>query len=509
MPTYSYSSAQVDRRATRRLESTFLTGLALMVAFLVASFLFRDQFGQFLKADARIFPLVLVGLYLFFLLPSRRLLRIQRTGQTSVATTRRGFTYKDSQGEKILSWRDVKQARIQVDSDRFRKAFPGKIVLVHAKGRISLDNDPPGTELLGARDLVREIRKRVPDTTFSFHWFHSVCPFCKADLPPRAVACPSCHERVRYVPKFLRPWELLREEGLYLILILLVVNMWPLVLGYLALVSILPLVLQRRSLLQPLDLGPSEPEDRDEAGEEPPSPKRASKTGSIPVVVVLVFVAALLMGATHPAQSAPEAPPLPVASPSTAGAPAELPMPWFPLAVGNRWDYQSKYSRVSMRVTGVENVNGVPCFVVHSFVGDATESSQVEYFSVTDDGVHVLKRVHKGSDFILRPPETMLALPLEIGKHWAWQGDAASGSVALAFSVRPGGIVEVMGQRLPTLLVVIQGRAADASELQTKRWYSRGVGLVRELTQLKKGSRSLKVDALLVARQVALVPGGR
>jgi hypothetical protein len=512
LPTYTYRSAKDSKTTQKRLETTMLSGLAFMLSFFILS-VFHPEFRSVLKGDHRIFPAVLVFMYLLFLLPSRRLLRFQRFGQTSLNATRRGFTYKDAQGEKIFSWRDISQARVLITVDRRHQAFPNKIILVHSKGRIQLENDPPMHELEGTTDLVKELVRRVPAVTFSFHWFHAVCPFCKTELARGGSRkeCPGCGRPVQYVSKVLRPWEILREEGLYLLLILLVAGplLAPLALLYVLALFVGPLLYYRVAALKPLDLSVAGG-DAEDSG-EPGDPAGPSPTPSI----VAGFLGLLLMLgalASPPASSAPW--PGGSASPTRPGphAPAALPIAggpeYFPLSVGNTWEYATHRERILVRVTRRENVNETSCYVVESFVGGASEASQVEYYAVTPQGVQVLKRTHAGSEYLLKSPETMLAFPLLPGRHWTWQGDDAAGQVLLAFSISKVTLLEVLGRKVPALLVVLHGRSADGSELQTKRWYSPGIGMVRELTLLKKGARSMKVEATLVDFKAPSGPQG-
>jgi len=317
---------------------------------------------------------------------------------------------------------------------------------------------------------------------YLFHWFHSLCPFCTGKLERGKVGCPSCGRPVKLVPKMLRPWEMLREEGIYLLLILLVAGpvFYPLLFAYLGIALLLPSLANRPGTLKALTPG-EPPVEPPEATDEKAPPPRRKKPGAVALLLAL-----LLLGAS--AWAAP-APPL---------DPGIADHAYFPLAVGNTWEYRSNLARVLVKVTGREIVNGIPCFVVESFVDDSAQSSQKEYYTYTEDALQVLKRVHKGSDFFLDTPEPMLYFPLAPGRRWTWQSGPQEGSVFFAFHVRPPVRIQVMDTSMVTLPVTVQGRAADGSEIQTKRWYARGIGMVRELTITKKAFQTFKLEASLL-----------
>ena len=170
---------------------------------------------------------------------------------------------------------------------------------------------------------------------------------------------------------------------------------------------------------------------------------------------------------------------------------------YLPLAVGNTWEYRSSYERVVMRVTHQEVVNGNTCFVMDSFVGDSTEPAQREYFAVGSTGVEVYRRLQGGSDFFLDTPEPMLRFPVREGAHWTWQAPSTQGGVMLAFEIKGERRTNVLGRDVTALLVVIRGRASDGSEIQTKRWYCRGIGMLREQTVLKKSGKATTMESIL------------
>ena len=522
MPTYTYSSGPSTRRTMKRLETFVMVGLALMISFVVLAFI-HPGFKLLLKQEPRLFPLLLVVVYLLFLIPSRRLTRFQRFARVTLATTRRGFTWKDGQahakaspGEKILSWRDLTEARVLLDVNRDHRVFIKKLIFVHGKGRISLENDPPNHALEGVEELLREVLRRVPGLVFRFHWFHAVCPFCKGPLDQGLGTCNACRVSVRYVSKFFRPWELFREEGLYFLLLLLVAGpeFYPWALLFVTITLFLPMIFSRVSALKPLELNKSEGDsaesEEDEGDAKPADARGAARqtTGGSAgltsgVLLLFLFLATPCLQACA-SPSIPYASPVPLSfgalpspSPSTLPGTAASDADYLPLAVGNHWEYRLNQTRITLRVTRKEAVRGIPCHVVESFIGNATTSCQVEYYAVTPGGLQVLRRTHGGSDFVLTTPETMLAFPVEPGRRWIWEGDPGTGGVTLSFQVKAPTIVQAVGRKLEALLVTIQGHSSEGSSIQTKRWYARGIGMVREVTLMNRGHQHTRVEAFL------------
>lgn len=503
MSSYSYDSGGRNRST----EKVMWLVMALMVSFVLLS-TFHPGVNAWLSKSQGAFGLGLLLVYVTFLLASRRNFRRQRMANIHISTTRRNFTYKDHGGEKIYSWRDVREADMRVEVDRQGQAYVAKMTLNVPKARVSLENHPM-VPLPRMVRLVEEVRQKVGGSVrWHFHWFHPICPLCKTALLPRSEKCPGCGERVKYVSKMRRPWELIREENLYVLLILLYA-FYPLALPFLASIALVALVRNTPSRLRPLE---TEEEPASSLEESPPEVGNddgveRKATNSAPLLL-MILAAVLLASPVHAAPSpaggaspVPDVPspvpssPLPTASPAQADAKADA--SYFPLAVGNTWEYRSSFDRVVMKVTGQEIVNGAACYVVESFVGDGTDSVQKEYYAVTAAGVEVYKRSHKGSDFFLDTPEQMLAFPLREGRHWTWQGNAAQGTVMLAFEIKGERRVPVLGREMSALLVLIRGRSADGSEIQTKRWYCRGIGMVREQSMMKKAGKATSMDASL------------
>lgn len=511
MATYSYEDTS-GRRKGGAVEKVVWVIMGAMIAFgLLCTF--HPAVKAVISKSHGSFTVGFVIVYLMFLIFTRRIFRKQKLGNMKMVTNRRGFTFNDVGGEKILSWRDVRSAEAWIDVDARGHAFIRRLTLQWAKRCIRVENDPCFLMPHMAR-LVREVRERVPDLRFSFHYYHAICPFCKGTLARKAPNCPSCGVPVRYASKIMRPWEMIREENFYIFLLMIVAgpNFYPLALVFAAGLVFITILVNTRSRLKPLMLEDPTPTSQPAETSDAPEPAPVPRTPSPVALTVLGLL--LLVTGTEVALAAPPSDggrvmlPSPAAlppSPTAVPSPSPFPSPrtsasdaaYFPLAVGNTWEYRSSYDTVTVKVTGKEIVNGAACYVVESYVGDNSESVQREYFAMGPGGVEVHKRSHKGSEFFLEVPEPMITFPLVEGRHWTWQGNASQGNVMLVFSVMGMRRIPVLGHEKPGMLILVRGRSSDGTEIQTKRWYCRGIGMVREQTMMKKAGRATTVEATL------------
>lgn len=499
LSTYAPDAQRVRNRPVETMV-WLLTGV--MVSFVLLS-TFHPAVQQHMRDNPSTFTAGLVVTYLMFLVFSRRIFRRQRVANVRLVTTRRTFTHHDGSGEKTHGWRDVKRAELRVEVDAAGQAYVRRYTLTLPKSTVQLDNDPL-LPLGNAEGLTAEIRQRVSDVRWTFHWLHPICPLCAGALDVPKRTCEACAASIAYVSKLRRPWELVSEETLYVALLLLVLApSWPIL--YLVALSFLAAI-PVRALLRARSRRFCVLRAAGETVAESGNGSAAADVTSPPVRRVGVGVGILLVGMlAAPVAAEPSAP---STAPSTSSfwglvkpPPTPAPRPtdasYVPLAVGNTWEYRSSFDRVVMRVTRQEVVNGTLCHVVESFVGDAPDCVQREYYAVGSTGLEVCKRVHGGSEFFLDPPEPMLRFPAREGLRWTWQAPAVQGAVALTFEIKGERRTNVLGRDEITLLVTIHGRSTDGSEIQTKRWYARGIGMVREQTVLKKAGKTTSMESTL------------
>jgi hypothetical protein len=162
---------------------------------------------------------------------------------------------------------------------------------------------------------------------------------------------------------------------------------------------------------------------------------------------------------------------------------------YFPLKVGYHWEYDSDVNEsqkivLSFKVTGMEKVNGVDCYIYEGFSGG--KSSQKEYYELNKKALICHRRVVNTSltaDLI--PPEPMLEYPLTLGKTWKWEGKITK-DVSGTFNFTVAGEEELTtpAGKFETIKISMDGSASDGSAVKSTRWFAPGVGMVKEVSEL-------------------------
>jgi hypothetical protein len=175
------------------------------------------------------------------------------------------------------------------------------------------------------------------------------------------------------------------------------------------------------------------------------------------------------------------------AATSVTAAPAGL-AAYFPLTPGIVWFYRSSVgAEVTRRVGHAETVAGQACRYIETLVNGSV--SQAECYRVTADGVYVVRRASPQGSVLLVPPQRLLAAPVAVGQKWEWAGTVGGRSLAFAYqwarresTVTPAGTFNAMQ-------LYFIGQPGPSAEIQSWRWFARGVGLVKEDTLLVQGAR--------------------
>ncbi|MHB2018526.1 MAG: hypothetical protein ACYCW6_16390 [Candidatus Xenobia bacterium] len=227
MARYDYRFAPASPGQLKLLESLSWGAIALFIVFTLA--LFRmPAFNHLLQTHWPIYLGCLALLYVVFMLPSRRMLRLKKYGSTWVETSRKGLTFhgrlpaQENGEEKTLSWRDLSRATIWLDATPSVGVYVKRLDLTYAKSRrLRLDNEAPKYSLNGDLALLSELQERLPEVEQNFVWYYPVCPYCRSAQLLRDAPCATCGQRVRFRQKMGRPQDVWGEDTPYLILFLL------------------------------------------------------------------------------------------------------------------------------------------------------------------------------------------------------------------------------------------------------------------------------------------------
>jgi hypothetical protein len=170
------------------------------------------------------------------------------------------------------------------------------------------------------------------------------------------------------------------------------------------------------------------------------------------------------------------------------GAADDLPeSPYYPLKVGNKWEYQIKGQGVTItaRVAKHEKVGDVPCALVETVVDDKVVAT--EHIGADKDGVYR----HAVANMRADPPVRFLKLPPKKGDTWKVdskvQGQSATGTFTLDEEeiTVPAGKYQAVVSRSPDF-------AAAGQKVATAYWFASGVGVVRQ--QVNVGGNDVMIE---------------
>jgi hypothetical protein len=176
---------------------------------------------------------------------------------------------------------------------------------------------------------------------------------------------------------------------------------------------------------------------------------------------------------------------------------------YLPLRVGNSWTYRaviadrSEPVKMELKVTKAEKMDNHECMVMELFLDDRSESSQKEYYARTQDGLVIVKRIYPKDEVELRPPELMMKSPAQVGQSWKWSGTIKELKADFSFNVEKSEKIEAMSRVFDCIKYVITGTLGSDEKVSTERWFARNVGMVRETTSIKQGTKEVKVTATL------------
>jgi hypothetical protein len=152
--------------------------------------------------------------------------------------------------------------------------------------------------------------------------------------------------------------------------------------------------------------------------------------------------------------------------------------PLLPTAPGTTWEYRAvEETEVSPvlttdRIDGREKAGEKELFKLVRRRGG--EALQTDFIAVDDQGIFVSARLAKGRTIAVDPPQPLVALPLRVGTKWS---AGATGAVCEIISEEDVGIAagKFHAYRIRCT------RSAPVSSA-TDRWFTPGVGFIKELS---------------------------
>lgn len=170
----------------------------------------------------------------------------------------------------------------------------------------------------------------------------------------------------------------------------------------------------------------------------------------------------------------------------------------FPLSVGAVWTYEATDGNETweseVKITGKENVNGAPCFVLEA-ARKGKEARGQTYITIGSKGAYVVKIKGENSmtgkfDDAIKSPIPLLQFPLKKGKKWEWSGSFKILVKEITFKTQS----EVLGEEK----IKVPAGTFDAFKVKTQRyfagklggeetrWYAPGTGMVKSVNHSKK-----------------------
>lgn len=205
--------------------------------------------------------------------------------------------------------------------------------------------------------------------------------------------------------------------------------------------------------------------------------------------------------------------PVPEAAPKPA--PGAQGVDHFPLDPARRWSYSLRYT--------IEPTAGKPdekedtehvldCYVAEpqTLGGQVVhvlewkldgELAQRCYFTVDQGKVHCVKRIHgfgeHMKEFVLDPPQENVRAAMAIGTDWVWTGKAGPAAGKQTFRVVRQEKVELPAGTYDALVLEATFEGEDDTRGTTLRWLASGVGIVREVSEVRTANAVFRTEAKL------------
>jgi len=249
MADYYFRARGLSKRGRFMMELSFWMG-----AFF---FIFVSYMLWKLPPDARMklmhipgfAPMSLILFYVLVVVPFRRVLRLQVYTAVLLDTSRKGFHFKDSARDMVLSWRDLSEVRIHLDVHHILGVYVKEIYMRYSKGSIVLRPDPVTNPMEGVYEFADELKARAPKVKTYLTWFYPFCPYCREPLV-EGKPC-TCGEETHFINKLARPWQLFKDEMLFFILLGFInPKVMPAMIAVTVGAMLLPLVLVRREKIK-------------------------------------------------------------------------------------------------------------------------------------------------------------------------------------------------------------------------------------------------------------------
>lgn len=169
---------------------------------------------------------------------------------------------------------------------------------------------------------------------------------------------------------------------------------------------------------------------------------------------------------------------------------------FFPLAVGNSWEFVSSAFdpngnpiSARVRISGKVKVGNDDCFEADTYYNVGGTTGQLltkEYFAVRPDGVYSCRKdnfdpgKNTFSEDLSVPPQKVLPSGIKIGDKWNWKGKVGDLELEANTEVIGQEKITVFGKEYDCVVVFTEASTKDNDYLTSKKWYATDVGYVKE-----------------------------
>ncbi len=170
---------------------------------------------------------------------------------------------------------------------------------------------------------------------------------------------------------------------------------------------------------------------------------------------------------------------------------------YFPMAPGTVWTFRTNTSgEIVMRVGAAVRVAAYDCRLIETVVESTT--TQQECYRVDKDGVYALQRSYSSGTVLLTPPQRVLASPVAVGERWQWNGRIGEQTVVFDYTWARAEKVVTPAGTLPAMQLYFKANLGPEVQVQSWRWFTPGIGMVKEDTTLRQGPTPLRIYAELI-----------
>jgi hypothetical protein len=161
---------------------------------------------------------------------------------------------------------------------------------------------------------------------------------------------------------------------------------------------------------------------------------------------------------------------------------------YFPLKVGNTWEYLTSGKKIVVTVKAHEMVSGMLCAKVET---DLSGVLLTEHITVKDGGVYRVQANGKK----VEPPFLILKVPPKAGESWTNKSSLEGFIIEGTMTVAEEKNVKVGSKDYDTLFLVSSSNLkVGGQDAVMKTWFARDVGMVKQIFQMSGSNIDVTVE---------------